>query len=359
MSSLVHRQPHAQRVQGPSFTSTPDRLIGGVRFEWAMSLLGLIFLGGLYLDGWAHNHDKTDQSFFTICHAFFYSGFLLIVLLLVTTLWINHRRGIAWNQALPAGYSLSMFGVLLFAVGGVGDMLWHELFGVEADFDALFSPSHLVLALGMALINTGPLRAAWARPGKRLSWTDGGPALLSLTTLVSGLSFLLMASHPLVSTIAGAAHDDGSRFVEIAGVSGVLLTTLFTMGPILLAIRRWRLPAGSLILILGIDTFAMAIVNWHHDYTLWLMLAMFVAVLLVEVVRLRLEPLMEKKNALRVFAALAPFLLMGSYFIALLFTEGTHWSIHLWTGTIVEASLAGWLLSYLVVPPAVPAEVTQ
>jgi hypothetical protein len=49
---------------------------------------------------------------------------------------------------------------------------------------------------------------------------------------------------------------------------------------------------------------------------------------------------------------------MGSYFIALLYTEGTHWSIHLWTGTVVEAGLAGWLLSYLIVPPATPAEVT-
>jgi hypothetical protein len=360
MSSLVHDHAQVRRKRkGQSATSVPTNFIGGLRFDWAMGLLSVLFLGGAFLDGWAHNHDKVDQSFFTIWHAFFYSGFLLIALLLVTTLWVNHRRGAAWNRALPAGYSLSMLGVLIFAAGGVGDMLWHEAFGVETDFDALFSPSHLVLAVGMALINTGPLRAAWVRPGRRLPWSVAGPALLSLTTLVTGLTFMLMAAHPLMSNIAGAKHGYDSQFGEIAGVSGILLTTIFIMGPLLLAIRRWWLPAGSLALVLGINTIAMAIINWHHAHTLWLMLAMLAAVVVVEVVRLRLEPLMDKRGALRVFAGLAPFLLMMSYFIALHLTEGSNWSVHLWTGAVVEAGLTGWLLSYLVVPPTLPSETTQ
>jgi hypothetical protein len=360
MSSLVHDHAQVRRTRkGQSATSVPNDLIGGLRFDWAMGLLSVLFLGGAFLDGWAHNHDKVDQSFFTIWHAFFYSGFLLIALLLVATLWVNHRRGTAWNRALPAGYSLSMLGVLIFAAGGVGDMLWHEAFGVETDFDALFSPSHLVLAVGMALINTGPLRAAWARPGRRLPWSVAGPALLSLTTLVTGLTFMLMAAHPLMSNIAGAKHGYDSQFGEIAGVSGILLTTIFIMGPLLLAIRRWWLPAGSLALVLGINTIAMAIINWHHAHTLWLMLAMLAAVVAVEVIRLWLEPLMDKRGALRVFAGLAPFLLMVSYFIALHLTEGTNWSVHLWTGTVVEAGLTGWLLSYLVVPPAMPSNTDE
>jgi hypothetical protein len=252
-----------------------------------------------------------------------------------------------------------MLGVLIFAAGGVGDMVWHEAFGVEAEFDALFSPTHLILAVGMNLMITGPLRAAWARPGQRLTWRLAGPALLSLTGLISGLTFLMMAAHPLVSHIAGADHGYGNRIGEIAGTTSLLLTTILLMGPTLLVIRRWQLPTGSLILVWGLNTLAMFIVNWHHDYALWQALAIFAAIVVIEVVRLCMEPLMERRSALRFFAALAPFLLMASYFIALHFTEGTGWSVHMWTGIVVEVALAGWLLSFLVVPPAMPGEITQ
>jgi hypothetical protein len=249
-----------------------------------------------------------------------------------------------------------MLGVLIFAAGGVGDMLWHETFGVEADFDALFSPSHLVLAIGMNLMITGPLRAAWARPGLHLTWRTAGPALLSLTALISGFTFLMMASHPLVATIAGAKHDYSDRIGQIAGTVSLLFTTILLMGPILLVMRRWQLPAGTLVLVWGLNTFAMLIVNWHHDYTLWQALAMFAAIVVVELVRLRMEPLRERSGSLRAFAALAPFLLMAGYFIALHLTEGTRWSIHMWTGILVEVAIVGWLLSLLVFPPAIPSD---
>lgn len=351
MSSLVHPSTH---LDTPDASIAPNAFVGGIGFDWLMSVVGMIFLGGLFLDGWAHNHGKVDQTFFTPWHAFFYGGFFLITLILVSTLGVNRHRGAAWNHVLPVGYSLSMLGVLIFAAGGVGDLLWHETFGVEAEFDALFSPSHLVLAIGMNLILTGPLRAAWARLHRQLTWRKAGPMLLSLTALISSLTFMLMAAHPLVNSVAGATHDYRDRIGQIAGVTSILLTTVLLMGPTLLAIRRWRLPAGSLLLVWGINTLAMFTVNWHHDYTLWQTLAMLIAVVGVEIIRLRLEPLVEKPNNLRIFAALAPFLLMTSYFIALHLTEGTRWSVHLWTGVLVEVAIAGWLLSYLVVPPAMP-----
>lgn len=355
MSSLVHRSHTRPSTDNPS--AARRGLIGGIGFDWVLSVLGLLFLSGLYLDGWAHNHDKVDQSFFTPWHAFFYGGFLLIALLLASTLWVNHRRGAPWNHALPTGYSLSVLGVLIFAAGGVGDLLWHETFGVEVEFDALFSPTHLILAIGLNLMITGPLRAAWTRAPRRLTWQMAGPLLCSLTGLISGLTFLMMAAHPLVSNIAGADHSYGNHIGQIAGTVSVLLTTLLLVGPTLLVIRRWQLPAGSLFLVWGLNTLAMFIVNLHHDDAIWLALAMFAAIVVIEVLRLRLEPLWQQRNALRVFAALAPFLFMGSYFIALQFTEGTTWSIHMTTGIVVEAAIAGWLLSYLILPPALPSEI--
>ncbi|MEZ4662016.1 MAG: hypothetical protein R2911_31080 [Caldilineaceae bacterium] len=75
------------------------RIIDGLAFDWAMLVLGTIFLGGLYLDGWAHNHGRVDNSFFTVWHAFFYSGFGLVMLLLMGTLLWNHSRGMSWRGA--------------------------------------------------------------------------------------------------------------------------------------------------------------------------------------------------------------------------------------------------------------------
>src|SRR4029077_1895831 len=35
------------------------------RFDGLVAVLSAVFIGGLYLDGWAHVHGHVDQSFFT------------------------------------------------------------------------------------------------------------------------------------------------------------------------------------------------------------------------------------------------------------------------------------------------------
>ncbi|MGH2668071.1 MAG: hypothetical protein ACRDH5_02950, partial [bacterium] len=135
------------------------RPVGGVGFDWAMALLSAVFVGGLYLDGWAHTHGRVDTSFFTPWHAALYGGYFAVAACLVGTMVRHRARGAHWGRALPPGYGLSLVGVLLWGPGGLSDLVWHEVFGFEADVEALLSPPHLALALGMGLIITGPLRA--------------------------------------------------------------------------------------------------------------------------------------------------------------------------------------------------------
>jgi hypothetical protein len=54
----------------------------------------------------------------------------------------NRAKGDAWGRTLPPGYGLSFVGVLMFGAGGMSDVLWHRLFGVEQSLEALYSPSH-------------------------------------------------------------------------------------------------------------------------------------------------------------------------------------------------------------------------
>ena len=173
----------------PLANRSQSRIIDGLTFDWAMLVFGTIFLSGLYLDGWAHNHGRVDNSFFTVWHAFFYAGFGLVMLLLLGTLLWNRAQGMRWRSALPNGYQLALLGVFIFAAGGVGDLIWHELFGIEEDFEALISPTHLMLGAGLGLIVSGPLRAALARPHQRPTWREIAPALVATAALISAFTF--------------------------------------------------------------------------------------------------------------------------------------------------------------------------
>ena len=56
---------------------------------------------------------------------------------------------------------LATIGGILFVCGGVGDFIWHSLFGMEVNTEALLSPTHLMLATGGLLLTSTPARVAW------------------------------------------------------------------------------------------------------------------------------------------------------------------------------------------------------
>src|SRR5262245_26530770 len=174
------------------------RAAGRPAFDVTVAVLSTLFLGGLYLDGWAHAHGRVDQSFFTPWHAIFYAGYAAVAFVLIASSLRNRARGLPSRHAVPAGYELSLLGVLVFGVGGIGDMVWHLLFGIEGGVEALLSPTHLVLALGLGLIVTGPLRAAWRQPGPSSGWTRRAAAVLALACLLSLFTFFTLYVHPLI-----------------------------------------------------------------------------------------------------------------------------------------------------------------
>jgi Tol biopolymer transport system component len=214
-------------------TEAKPHLPGGIKFDWTATILCTLLIGGVYLDGWAHAHGKVDSTFFTPWHAVLYSGFAIVGAFLILNLVRNRIKGYPWLDALPPGYSVSLLGVIIFAVGGVLDMIWHILFGIEQSVDALLSPTHLMLALGIVLMVTGPLRAAWLRfPGDKV---DGSvklfPAVLSIALVLSLFAFLTEYAHPQVSTWAARDVHASSNLpgdMYVMNADGSLQTRLIS-----------------------------------------------------------------------------------------------------------------------------------
>ena len=121
-------------VSVENVTKEPQ-VAGGLRFDWeVIAFCTWLVLGG-YSDAWAHNHVPSLETFFTPWHGVLYTGLLVTIIFLVGTYIRNRRRGYSWNKALPHGYGLSLIGVAFFALGGVGDLIWHTLFGIELNID--------------------------------------------------------------------------------------------------------------------------------------------------------------------------------------------------------------------------------
>ncbi|MBV9230013.1 MAG: PD40 domain-containing protein [Chloroflexi bacterium] len=194
---------HAPITESPPVTAK-DTVPASSHYDWIVIAACTWFLAGAYLDGWAHNHVPNLETFFTPWHAVLYSGFLAVAAVLIFALFRNHAQGYSWARALPPGYNLSLLGVFIFGLGGVSDMIWHILFGIEVSIEALLSPTHLVLAFGGILMLSGPLRSVWLRfpgysvPGRATLL----PAVISLTFILALFAFFTQYAHPLVDTLA-------------------------------------------------------------------------------------------------------------------------------------------------------------
>lgn len=327
--------------------------IEGPWLDWTMALLGLVFVGGLFLDGWAHTHGKVDQSFFTPWHAVLYSGFFLNFVTLFGIAVLNRTRGSTWTEALPVAYWLSLFGMGLWFLGGPGDLLWHTLFGIEENIDALYSPTHLLLATGLVLAVSGAYRAMWNQSPIPTGWQQL-PMLLSLAASLATLTFFVQFTHPVSNGWGLGRRDFLPEIYQATGVTSWIITVGILMGAMLLTMRRWCLALGAFALVLGLTAFAIAFTGGAYPLrgvVLWLG-----AGVLLDVLYQSLKPRANRLAAVRLFAFVAPVVVSGLYFIVGALTIGVSWSVHLTGGVIFLTGIVGLFMSLLVFPPPMPAE---
>ena len=110
------------------------------------------------------------------------------------------------HSGVPVGYRPGIIGVGVFALGAVGDLIWHTVFGIETSLDALLSPTHLLLLTGILLILTSPIRSAWHRPTARATpWGQILPALLGTTLVIAVLQFFFLYASGWTSGLPGGS----------------------------------------------------------------------------------------------------------------------------------------------------------
>ena len=324
--------------------SVKRRFADGIHFDRYFVACCAWILIGVFVDGWAHANGATDDTFFTPWHAVLYSGFLAAAGFTSLSTWINYQRGFRQWQLLPAGYELTLLGLILFGIGGFGDMIWHELFGVEADLEAITSPTHLLLAVALGLVVSGPVRAAWLRRGRR----PKAPLTLTfaLTFLLTAIGVLTLYAHPLVQPYVSSNIE---RDQQLA-MASILLQTGVLMAIVFMAIRRWDLPPGTFLVAFAIHAALLSVINRNYP----IIVVMVIAGAATDLLNVYLQPARREGWRLRLFAFLVPVSVYLPYFLLYHYLGTVRWIIHLWAGAIMLSGIAGWLISFLMWPPPLP-----
>ncbi|MCZ8515050.1 hypothetical protein O9H85_22025 [Paenibacillus filicis] len=296
---------------------------------------------GVFVDGFHHNHGDVD-SFWTPWHALLYSGFL------ASALWIFYlvfrtkkQTEQSWKKSIPSGYGLGVLGIFVFLAGGIADMMWHLFLGIEHDVAALLSPSHLTLLVGILLIVTSPFRALWREAGEMQPFT----ALLSITLTFCMLSFFLWYAWAFINDLSSANALNHYLSVyrsnqlksvldglEKRGVEQTLLTTALLMYPILLSLKRWKIPFGAMTFVFAVETTLMSMLE-GFTYVENILLAIIAGVIG--------DIMIKYARSAAVVAIIVPLVLWSLYF-AVVMAKGMAWAPEIWGGSIVLSSIVSF-----------------
>lgn len=318
--------------------------------EFLGMLFGLWAIIGLFLDGWAHSHQK-PESFFSPWHAVLYSGFTAAGLWAVRIAARRGRPGRSLIETMPPGHLASLAGFVLFGIGGVGDLIWHQIFGVEANVEALLSPTHLLLLGGGAIALSAPVRTMLRSSAVELSWKEFLPALLSLTLLTAVGAFFLGYLSPFGSTAVEFSNatthtHDLSRITPAVGaelrenwaLGSIFVTSMVLVFPALFVRRRWKTPRGSFV---SLYTFLMLLQTGLGEFKQWPLIAVGVVVGVV------IDVSLQREVPAWLLGALVPLTAWSTYFLVFELQMGVGWSPELWAGVTLMAALVGGLIGSL------------
>lgn len=346
MTSTTHTASDQQTPGSPGTTLRQD----------AVSLfIGAWLIGGVFADGWAHFNVPGLESFFTPWHAVLYGGLLANVLWLA---WLGRqglRPGRGLRRVFPQGYGLGAVGSAVFAFGGLADMGWHMIFGVEAGLDALLSPTHLVLLAGGLLILTSPLRARLGNAGSRsraAQWVATGSTALATALAAFFLIYTSVFAEPSpVRPFHTVAEDDPAHdaieLPAVAGLAGYLVTTALLVIPVLILLRHNRLPLGGVTVLVTVTAWLSATVTDFPPGAVAGALGATAGAMVADPVVGRLAAISSTPWPLLASGTVLPLATWSGQLIGIAAGPGLGWTVELWSGVIVLSTAIGALLGWL------------
>jgi hypothetical protein len=130
------------------------------------------------------------------------------------------------------------------------------------------------------------------------------------------------------------------------GVLGVFLETGIMMGVLLWIVRRVSLPPGSITLIFGLYCLLTMLATRVPIFLpIWLIVGA-----LSDVAMVVLKPSSGDTWRFRAFGVVVPVLMWSVYYVFFIVTGiggGIWFTGYIWTGSIVEAGIIGYLLAFL------------
>lgn len=319
-----------------------------------VSLCTLWIACGFFLDAWAHGHVPVE-SFFTPYHAMFYSGMLALIVVL-GIFALRHR-------SLPPAYRYPMLGIPIFVAAGVGDLIWHHFLGVEEGVDALLSPTHQGLGLGIFFVSSAPILSALRRRGALRTLKDQLPLIFALATWLELIHFGTAyafdpgAGRTNAPPSATSFTPDYLTAVAIGyyklgtGVLVVLFQSALMAGFALFAGTRFPLRPGALTLMYLLGNFAAAAAFTNDTPLLVATLAMSLAGGVAgDAVVALMQPKPERIAAYRVLGAIVPAAYFAAYFIATAIMDRIWWDWNVLLGAVIWAAVIGFGLTLLSSP---------
>jgi hypothetical protein len=331
---------------------TARSTVADSRRDLVTELLGLWLVLAVFLDGWAHINLPSLETFFTPWHAALYSGMLATAAWTAVVISRNRAPGQPLLQAAPPGYRGTAVGVVLFAVAGGLDLLWHEILGIEVSLDALVSPTHLLLGFSLFLIlGTGVRSARAASRAGNLGWT---PAALFAVVLMTGLGafFLVYCSAfvrpgPTAVFVPAPVGTPGRIQAELPVVitlASYLLTTALIIAPFLFTLSAARRPARGIVTLLVVAAAWLPVVMIGlRPYSIAGAAGATVAAVVVDLLLTRVPDAWLGRRLPAVTAGTAALLWTGQL-VAFAVTDAIRWPVSLWLGAVVlSAAVAAGL----------------
>jgi hypothetical protein len=328
-------------------------------FDYAVGFCSFWIASGFFLDAWAHGHVPVE-SFFTPYHGVFYSGMLAMIAVLAGFALHNRRHGYGWSDCVPRPYRLALLGIPIFIVAGFGDLLWHQLLGLEEGVDALLSPSHQAIGLGIFFLASGPIRSVLADRPHSTTLASQLPLALGLSTWLLLVHFgTAYAFDPAAGRTNApppiapftpdylTALSIGYYKVSI-GVLIVIFQSAVMTGFALWLVSRMRARPGMMTLFYVLGNLPAAAAFTNATPLLGVTLAQsLVTGIVADVLVARVDPQPERANAFRWFAVIVPMTYIGVYLAGTFLADRLWWDWNVALGAWIWAGVGGFGLSLL------------